>query len=647
MKTKTLFLCFVLVLVSIIIAYALPIPTTLADFQMGGSQPDESGIFRGPGNCNCHSAYTVTGEDMIQEPEFGWSGSMMAQAMRDPLFLATMSIANQDAVDAGDLCIRCHTPVGWLEGRSTPTDGSALTGDDFEGVQCHSCHRMIEPTPLGVNPHPDDAFYTANDYPLDQIYLATLDTIPPEPANGMYVTDSDDHRRGPYPEADARHDIGYSPFYKNGEYCGTCHDVSNPAFTRNPDNSYSPNDFGLRHPTSSPYDMFPVERTFSEWKMSAYNTPTGVFAPQFGGNLDYVKSCQDCHMRDMTGTGCSQADTLRHDLGMHDFTGGNTTVPDWIATAFPGDVDTEGLDSGKVRATYMLQEAASMEIETSYEGDGVHATVTITNETGHKLPSGYPEGRRIWINIKGYDEGMNLVYESCAYDPVSAELTHDADAKIYEIKPGISTALAPVVGLSPGISFHFVLNDTIYKDNRIPPRGFTNANFTMIQSPPVGYAYPDGQYWDETEYIMPSTVRSVEATLYYQTTSKEYVEFLALENSTDTLGTWCYNLWNSHGKSAPVVMESENATVELPPLTEVTDLTLSFIDQTGNDLNFRLEWTAVNADQYRIYSAPDQNSGPWTELGVTANSYYDFAVTLAGDEDIIGFFYVVAEDVTR
>jgi hypothetical protein len=637
--------CITVLALSASTVFALPIPTTLDDFKMSGSQPNESGNFRGPGNCGCHSGYTTGNENPLQEPEYGWSGSMMAQAMRDPLFLATMTIANQDAADSGDLCIRCHTPVGWLGGRSVPTDGSSLTGIDLEGVQCHSCHRMVEPTPLGVNPHPGDPDYTNDYYPLDQTYLATIDSIPPIEANGMYVIDSDDVRRGPYAQADARHSYGYSPFYKSSDYCGTCHDVSNPAFDRNPDNSYSPNAFDEPHSTSNPYDMLPVERTFSEWKMSAYNTPEGVYAPQFGGNLDTVRTCQDCHMRDITGAGCSQADSNRTDLGIHDFTGGNTVVPEWIKIAFPGEVDAAMLDSGIVRATRMLQLAASMEVSTSYEGDGVHAMVTVTNETGHKLPSGYPEGRRIWINLKGFDENTNLVYESGAYDPSSGVLTHDADAKIYHIDPGISTSFAPVVGLPAGPSFHFVLNDSIYLDNRIPPRGFTNANFTTIQSPPVDYPYADGQYWDDTEYLMPSTVRTVDVVLYYQTTSKEYIEFLLNENTTDTLGSWCYNLWNSTGKSPPVAMVTGAASVVLPEIEEVTDLTILFEQRIGDDLHFLLEWSEVIADQYRIYSAEDSENCPWTELGTTLDPYFEVVVTSPIDEDKIGFFYVVAENL--
>ena len=161
----------------------------------------------------------------------------------------------------------------------------------------------------------------------------------------------------------------------------------------------------------------------------------------------------------------------------------------------------------------------------------------------------------------------------------------------------------------------------------------------------MGYSYADGQYWDDTEYVMPSTVRSVEATLYYQTTSKEYIEFLQSENVTDTLGNWVYNLWNSHGKGAPELMISDTASVEVPPLTEVDDLTLTFEYRIGGDLHFLLEWTDVGADQYRIYTAEDAEHGPWTELGTTDISYFEFTVTAPVEEDRIGFYYVVAENL--
>jgi hypothetical protein len=45
-------------------------------------------------------------------------------------------------------------------------------------------------------------------------------------------------------------------------------------------------------------------------------------------------------------------------------------------------------------------------------------------------------------------------------------------------------------------------------------------------------------------------------TLYYQTVSKEYVEFLRDENVTNAAGLDFYNLWSANGKSAPEIMNS-------------------------------------------------------------------------------------------
>jgi hypothetical protein len=452
---------------------------------------------------------------------------MMSQAARDPLFFACLAVSNQDAPDVGDLCIRCHAPDGWLQGRSLPTDGSLLNNNDREGVQCDFCHKLVNPTPLGVNPHGDDPDYTAGTYPLDQTYLGTLAAIPPASANGMYVVDSSNAKRGPFLDAAARHQMIYSPFHAEAAICGTCHDVSNPVYATQADGSYLPNAFDAPADDFSPYSMFPVERTYSEWLMSAYNSPEGVYSPVFGGNKANVSTCQDCHMADVTGYGCNKKGApLRNDLPLHDFTGGNTFVPLLVAQLFPGEVDPAALEAGIARATAMLRSAATLGLDVTETAEGFEAAVRVTNETGHKLPSGYPEGRRIWLNVRAVDQDGVVIYESGAYDQATGVLDHDPAAKIYEIKPGISEEVAAAVGQSAGVSFHFVLNNKIYSDNRIPPRGFTNAAFEQIQSPPVNYSYDDGQYWDDTVYSLPAGTARVDVTLYYQSTSKEYVEFL-------------------------------------------------------------------------------------------------------------------------
>lgn len=616
--------------------WALPVPTTLNDFFLPGSQPNQSGNIERINRCsNCHGNY---GQPWA-EPFGNWQGSMMSQAMRDPFFLACMAIANQDAPQSGDLCIRCHSPSGWLEGRSVPTDGSALTADDRQGVHCDFCHRAVKPSPIGTNPYPNDPIYTASTYPLDQMYLSTISPIPPASANGMFVVDSDQGKRGPYAQTTARHTDYYSPFHNDAAMCGTCHDVSNPAFTRQPDGSYAPNAFDQSAPSFDPRDQFPIERTFSEWQMSAYNTSQGVYAPQFGGNRDTVRTCQDCHMRDVTGKGCDKNDApTRTDLGQHDMTGGNTVVPIWVAQLFPSEVSAAKLDSGIVRARYMLRHAASLEASLAYDEYTLKALVRVTNETGHKLPSGYPEGRRIWLNVRAYNSDSLLIYESCAYDPATAELTHDPDAKIYEIKPGVSPTIAPVLNLPAGQSFHFVVNDTIYKDNRIPPRGFTNSAFQIIQSPPVNYNYADGQYWDDTEYVLPSQTAYADFALYYQTTSKEYIEFLRDENVTNNAGQTAYNLWAANGKSAPEWMAGQRAVAPPSPpqpLLPVTDLRI----QIENDLA-TLTWSAAGgAAFYRIYRFYNANSLPENWVLIAQQPDTTFTEPIASDS--VNVFYSV------
>jgi hypothetical protein len=562
------------------------VPTTLSDFFFPGSQPEESGVFESPDKCNvCHGGY-----DLNTEPVFNWTGSMMAQAARDPLYEACMTISNQDVAFSGDLCIRCHSPEGWLGGRSTPTDGSALTASDIEGIHCDFCHRLVRLSEIGVNPYPLDQFYTDNTYPADQKYLNTITSIPSSPGNGSYIVDTDNSKRGPFTDAGAKHKLFYSPYHSQSAMCGTCHDVSNPVYSRNSDGTYSANPFDQPAPSYNTYDLFPVERTYSEWLMSDYNTSSGVYAPQFGGNKQYVSTCQDCHLRDISGVAANKTSAVfRNDLPYHDMTGGNTFAPLLIKTLFPS-INKAALDSGINRARYMLKNAASLELNVNTNLGNLTANVKVTNETGHKLPSGYPEGRRIWINLVAYDISGSVLYESGHYDFENAVLEIDDDIKVYEIKPGIDETIASLTGTESGPGFHFVLNNIIFSDNRIPPRGFTNANFQSIQSPPVAYSYEDGQYWDETVYILPETTISVKATLFYQAVSKEYIDFLKEENKTNNSGQILYDLWSANGKSAPEIMNRVEVNVSPTRISDDLVSSVSVFPNPSHDwVKFRFE----------------------------------------------------------
>ena len=250
---------------------------------------------------------------------------------------------------------------------------------------------------------------------------------------------------------------------------------------------------------------------------------------------------RDCSV----GVGC---------LPEHSLVGGNTWVPQILQDTrwrLNGAADATHLGNTILQAREMLQKAATMTVTLQISGSNKIAVVRVTNETGHKLPTGYPEGRRMWLNLKAYDDTNNLVFESGAYNPATGELAGDPALKIYETKPGLSNNLAALLNIPSGESFHFVLNNTIIKDNRIPPRGFTAQALNTRGLQPVGATYAPGQYWDDTTYNLPMNTKRVVAVLYYQTASKEYIDFLRANGGLD--GASLGALWDT-SKSPPEAM---------------------------------------------------------------------------------------------
>ena len=552
------------------------IPTTLENFFQRGTQPDASGgadfePLVSAENCRmCHEVY-----DPVEYPIYTrWEGSMMANAARDPLFHACLAIVNQDAAFAGDLCIRCHSPGGWLEGRSIPADGSALERKDFEGVTCNFCHRMVDPV-LSPDYEPPPS---GDD--IIRVALRDAGLLPIRPGGGGFVVDPNDSRRGPFPFDPSAPYPGTVPspygdavranyhgvptreseFHRRSDLCATCHDVSNPAYVRQPDGTYVLNTLGAEHPTGDKFDMFPLERTFSEWSNSLYATVGVDSGGVFGGNhpTGVLRTCQDCHMPDTQAYGCAFDGPPffeRPDVPAHDFNGGNAWMPEVLLNLFPKTLTQAYMNDSRDRAVYMLQNASTLEV-TDQDCD---IRVRVVNETGHKLPTGYPEGRRMWIEVEFHGSLLEPVAIRGSYDGESADLT-TSDTKVYEAVLGIDAAVSQSTGYPVGPSFHFALNNVIYKDNRIPPRGFTQSAFAAVQASPVGADYEDGQYWDDTRFRIPPKATSAVVRLYYQTAAKEYITFLRDENRTNDAGDVLYEQWELTGKSPPVLMKERIIT---------------------------------------------------------------------------------------
>jgi Cytochrome c554 and c-prime len=546
------------------------VPTTLNDFRMPGTQPNMlNHPIAGADTCaSCHGFY-----DEEHEPYSTWSNSLMGQAMRDPVFLAALTIANQDAAFSGDLCLRCHTPGGWLEGRSTPTDGSALTDVDLQGVSCNVCHRMVDPVyEPGVSPAVD----------LDLLNTLGADAPTPDQSHsGAFVFDTNDRRRGPQDMGPDffYHDWEQSPFHQSSSLCKTCHDVSNPVFTKLPDGTYTLDlkTLDAPHPTNNVNETFPVERTYSEWLMSDFAQGPVAIGDRYETTLTSVSSCQDCHMPEADIQICRFEGT-NPEHSVHSFNGGNNWVLNAIRNLNPNDFVTGLLPSmvaTSISRTEGMLRAAS-DLELSMVGDDLN--VRIINQSGHKLPTGYPEGRRMWVNVRFLDDADTLIAERGAYDQATAELT-TADTKVYETQLGVDAVVAAFTGVPEGPGFHFVLSNKRYLDNRIPPRGFTNANFETIQAQPVGYSYADGDYWDDTQFIVPTGATKAEVRVYYQSTSKEYMEFLRDENTTDNTGQDVYDQWVITGKSPIVEMDVDTYFfTPLCPADLTGDGLLNFFD---------------------------------------------------------------------
>lgn len=490
-----------------------------AEVFLPGMQPKEAGIeFVKVQQCRmCHSG-TKNGD---ADPFVSWQSGVMSLSAKDPIFRAALTIANQDVEGIGEFCLRCHAPRAWLEDRSKPADASALNSEDLFGISCTVCHSYIDP--------------------LSDEAAKLIKDVPPGYGNAMMVSDPQNVVRGPYGDGKGAmpHDVRKSPFHASSDLCGVCHNISNPLLAE--DVKKQP-----------PYLYWHIQRTYSEWLLSDFA----------GRGKD--GTCQSCHYRAVEGGGqASKFGGLKRDyFVMHGPVGGSTWIQDVAWLIWDGkDMDRKALDLGKQRSKEFLAESAALDI--SFSKPGI-AALKITNKTGHKLPTGYEEGQRMWINALFLDSSGKVLKEIGKYaekdDTIFGEsikaptLIDPEQTRVYEILFGISHARAEKYNVQPGKSFHTVLNDTIVKDNRIPPEGFNNAAFKEHLSQPVGATYADGQYWDEFEMELPDGCKKVVVKLMYESVSWEYLKFLAEENKTDDWGKRIYDAWTKTGKCPPVVV---------------------------------------------------------------------------------------------
>lgn len=731
--------------------------------RMPGTQPNQGVNLEAANRClNCHAGYNTAGE-----PGFQWKGSMMAQAARDPIFWATMTVAAQDSIwalgnpNATDLCERCHFPAGWLGGRSDPTNASLMVGSDFDGVSCDVCHRMSDPfhediyagtregndwigywdeagntgpgsgtlsqseavktlledrnLALAIQKFAGGAFFS-NGRPYSPSYT--------ENTSGQMFISPNSQKRASFADATGRHQQLYSRHHKSKYFCGTCHDVSNPALANLGLSGLTDSGNGLITEQYASHRYFHVERTFSEFMLSAYGQQGGAptnaeFRAQGAPDITVAAKCQDCHMRDIVGRAANKTDAVLRPTGstehpksglpLHDMTGGNSWMTYILASLDPlgpvyDPVNLQLLDKGPAvltldlsagespklngaalkagadRAQQQLLLAATFRNVTYDPGSG-NLSFRIQNNTGHKLITGYPEGRRMFVNIRAYDGANNLIREVNPYDstagtlrgmPASPTLGANqvyADALVYE-----AHSSSTLTGEEH--TFHFVLADGRSKDNRIPPKGFDkNGAVTRLAQPvnpvtkqPDVAFFTDAEYaggYDEQQVNVGAGASYIELRLYYQGTSREYVEFLRdeINGTVRTLssptpsgeaqayivqtdpffaklkawGTTMWDLWrHNHGLDGSgkqvagiVPFAMARATFGAPPAPACSvPGTPGGLAATAGKRQVQLTWNAVApapSGGYRVYW---ELSGKLQLRGSTGNaSYIDTGLT--------------------
>jgi hypothetical protein len=297
---------------------------------------------------------------------------------------------------------------------------------------------------------------------------------------------------------------------------------------------------------------FPLDTTYEEWKQSAFARD-----PQDAG----FQSCADCHLPRFNPDGgnftIGKTGPKRPAPRRHILVGGNLWGLRAVQAANPElSVFSDQFAETESWVKKNLASAAKLELTAPTDpisGDTARVTVKVQNLTGHKLPSGYADGRRVVVQLRvdgapvlGAFDGGTLL---------------DGAARVYEIQHGR-------VGTGP--EEHLALHDTVVRDSRLPPRGFLPTAATR----PIGVSWfdlPDGglSNADSFQVDVPLPAGSngaqvaIEAVLLFQSTTPHYVNFLAAENRSDDAGQVLLDVWRATGEAAPVEMVRAQATVTL------------------------------------------------------------------------------------
>lgn len=459
--------------------------------------------FSGSQNCAfCHNGLSDSqGNDVSIEQH--WSGSMMANATRDPLWLAKVATEikrNPHLTDVlNDKCSVCHAPMANYEAKQDGVSFSILgTGglldpanpyhdEAMEGVSCTLCHQITDDPSLGTLEG------SSGHYNISQSKVAYGQYT--NPAINPMLNNS-----------------GYTPTYSahmgESKVCATCHDLKTP-FVDADGNLVS----------TTPETEFPEQMVYTEWEFSDYAQ---------GANQ---QSCADCHMSRIDNVKISNRPRRlapRDNFAQHHMVGANTVMMNILKeNQVELGVTSTNLDTSIANARAMLQTSALLEVASTSAQNGVLSVdVRVVNVSGHKLPTSYPS-RRAHLHFTVRDAQGQVVFESGKLNADGSIVGANGDVDPYTFEPHYDVITSadqvqiyePIMGNTDGGVTYTLLRGAQYlKDNRLTPAGFdknsvpndiavfgaalTDADFNSGEDT-VTYQVPvsNGDYTVEVEFI--------------------------------------------------------------------------------------------------------------------------------------------------
>jgi hypothetical protein len=260
-------------------------------------------------------------------------------------------------------------------------------------------------------------------------------------------------------------------------------------------------------------------------------------------------SCQDCHLPPSGGSvRLSSVGPIRGQapFGKHHLVGGNTFVLELMrqdraaANTLQLVAGLDNFEATIARSSNLLSQAtAKVGASACRDAETLKVEVSVTNLTGHKLPTGYPN-RRVWLHLKAVDSTGATAFESGAVgadgEIVGLDVGFEPHYQVIQRGDQIQVYEAVMGDISNRTTLRLLHAARYLKDNRLLPQGMLrDASDTEIR--PVGVATDTdfGSGEDRVIYeIATAGFRapfSIEVELLYQAVSPRSVAGLAAYSS--------------------------------------------------------------------------------------------------------------------